>query len=355
MTGSGQPPSSGSPVTRSESRLSAALTELREGAPRLAAGPSRFGGLGIRARTALVRATRHLSTRQELLDEKILAAMASLTFDTSISHRAASSSPVPLDPAAVVDLKTDVGDLFVHADDRVMTPLIAQDGSWEPAEAAFLSQVLRPGDTFVDVGANVGYFSVLGASLVGPSGSVVAVEPEDRNLALLKANLWRNKCSNAVILPLAAGREQGFVPLRLNEENRGDHRTGLPLAPDRLAPEQLRPDRLVPVAALDDLLCGRRVDCIKVDTQGSDHDVVAGFAKVIRASCATVMCEFWPAGMEERGIDPLQIAEQYREAGFTLHLLGEQARLSAVDPPGLVSAARADPTGYVNVVLRLEA
>jgi FkbM family methyltransferase len=345
MTGSESPASSGSSITRSQSQLSEAVTELREGGSRLAGGPSRFGGLGVRARTALVRATRHLTTRQALLDEKILSAMASLAFDTSISHRGASSSPEPLDPSTVVDLKTRVGDLFVHAEDRVMTPLIAQDGSWELAESAFLSQVLRPGDTFVDVGANVGYFSVLGASLVGPSGSVVAVEPEDRNLALLKANLWRNKCANAVVLPLAAGREQGFLPLRFNEENRGDHQTGLPVAPDRL----------VPVAALDDLLIGRRVDCIKIDTQGSDHDVVAGSAQVIRASSATVMCEFWPQGMRARGIDPLQIAEQYREAGFTLRLLGEQASLRAVDPPGLVAAAMIDPIGYVNVVLRLDA
>jgi FkbM family methyltransferase len=257
----------------------------------------------------------------------------------------ANSCPEPLDPATLVDLKTKVGDLFLHAADRVMTPLIAQDGSWEIAESAFLSQVLRPGDTFVDVGANIGYFSVLGASLVGPSGSVVAVEPEDRNLALLKANLWRNKCANAVILPLAAGREQGFLPLRLNEENRGDHRTGLPLAPDQL----------VPVAALDDLLIGRRVDCIKIDTQGSDHDVVAGLAQVIRAGSSTVMCEFWPAGMEERGIDPLQVAEQYRREGFGLYLLGAEASLRAVDPRDLVTAARTDPDGYVNVVLRLDA
>ena len=201
---------------------------------------------------------------------------------------------------------TVVGDLFVHADDRVMTPAIRQDGSWERDEAAFLAQTLRPGDTFLDVGANFGYFSVFGAFLVGSTGSVIAVEPEGRNLQLLKANLWRNSCANAVVLPVAAGREQGFLPLRLNEENRGDHQTGVGAAPDRL----------VPAVRLDDLLAGRRVDCIKVDTQGSDHDVIAGLSRVIRESRSTVLCEFWPEGLDERGIDPLSVAEEYRQAGF---------------------------------------
>jgi FkbM family methyltransferase len=177
---------------------------------------------------------------------------------------------------------------------------------------------------------------------VGPEGTIVAVEPEARNVALLKANLWRNECSNAIVLPIAAGQQTGFLPLRYNEENRGDHQTGL----------GGRIDRLVPAARLDDMLMGRRVDFLKIDTQGSDHNVIAGLSQVIASSSPTILCEFWPQGLTQREVDPMQVARGYQQAGFRLHLLGDQASLRVVEPSELVRLAVGDRSGYVNVVLR---
>lgn len=297
------------------------------------------------ARALMLRGTRHLAVRQSLLDERLVAALASTAFDTSVSQRAASSFPPPLDPAAVSDIHTRIGELFVHADDEVMTPLLRAHGTWEASESAFLERSLRPGDTFVDVGANFGYFSVLGAALVGSAGRVIAVEPEARNVALLKANLWRNRATNAVVVPLAAGRGWGYVPLTFNECNRGDHQVGW----------RDRADRLVPCARLDDLLAGERVDFIKVDTQGVDHDVIAGLCGTFGSASPTILSEFWFTGMQERGIDPGSVAGEYRRLGFTLHLLQEDGSLHAVDSDGVVDAARTHPAGFVNVVLKREA
>jgi hypothetical protein len=103
---------------------------------------------------------------------------------------------------------------------------------------------------------------------------------------------------------------------------------------------------------LDDLLIGRRVDFLKIDTQGSDHDVIAGLAQVIASSSPTILCEFWPEGLAERKVDPLQVARGYQQAGFGLHLLGDRASLRVVEPSELVRLAAGDRSGYVNVVLR---
>ncbi len=77
-------------------------------------------------------------------------------------------------------------------------------GQWEPALTAWLRPRLRPGRTFVDVGANIGYFSLLAARRMGGSGRVVAVEASPETFARLRANLDRNAAGNVRALNVAA-------------------------------------------------------------------------------------------------------------------------------------------------------
>ena len=72
-----------------------------------------------------------------------------------------SLDPPVLSSLDTIDVTSDVGSIYLHRDDEVITPTIATTGCWEPAEADFLRRVLRPGDTFLDVGANIGYFTLL--------------------------------------------------------------------------------------------------------------------------------------------------------------------------------------------------
>ena len=112
----------------------------------------------------------------------------------------------------------------VHAvADVHVSAAIARDGIWEPQETRFLLDTLRPGDVFVDVGANIGYFSLLASRLVGPAGTVLAFEPEAANYALLEANCRRNGCDNVRCFRAALGEENASGTIYLNELNRGDH------------------------------------------------------------------------------------------------------------------------------------
>ena len=242
----------------------------------------------------------------------------------------------------MLDIETDVGPMFVHAEDRVMTPWMSERGDWEPAEARWLRSVIRPGHTVLDVGANVGYFSLLAAGLVGEAGAVISVEPERRNLALLRANLWRNRRPQVTVLPIAASARTGFLPLTLNELNRGDHQVG---RADSAA------ETLVPSAALDDLLTHQTIDVIKVDTQGHDHEVIWGMGETIARTHPVIMCEFWLDGMGDRNVSADDVARIY-EGSFRLQLLDEDGIGRDVDASGLVSGAREAPGRFVNAVLR---
>ncbi len=80
--------------------------------------------------------------------------------------------------------------------DRVMSHYLLEDRAWEPVETEALRQELRRGDVVVDVGANIGYYTILASRLVGEGGKVYAFEPEPDNFAMLQKNLKANGCTN---------------------------------------------------------------------------------------------------------------------------------------------------------------
>ncbi|MGH8164650.1 MAG: FkbM family methyltransferase, partial [Rhodanobacteraceae bacterium] len=95
--------------------------------------------------------------------------------------------------------------------------------SYEPFETSLLTSELRPGMTVVDVGANIGYYTLLFSKLAGDKGRVYAFEPEPQNFALLERNLTRNHRANVTIFNEAASDQSGHSFLYLSTVNHGDH------------------------------------------------------------------------------------------------------------------------------------
>src|SRR5215472_351500 len=127
-----------------------------------------------------------------------------------------------------------------------------------------LRELLRPGDCLLDIGANIGWFTVIGSRLVGHLGRVLAVEPDPFNLRLLKRNLRLNGCNNVEVFPWALGDRPGKATLYRSFNNQGDH---------QLAVHSDRPDYVrVRVTAVDELLkkWHQKIAFIKIDTQGSE-------------------------------------------------------------------------------------
>jgi FkbM family methyltransferase len=166
--------------------------------------------------------------------------------------------------------------MHVHARDQFVSKRILEDGLWEPYETSLLLEFLRPGDVFVDVGANIGYFSVLAASAVGDAGAVFAFEPDADNFRLLQANAALNHqqhCIHAVqgALSDAAGEGRLF----LADDNLGDHQV--------YAGEDDRPSVPITLYHGSDYLQHRlrRLDLLKVDTQGSEFHVITGLMPLL--------------------------------------------------------------------------
>jgi FkbM family methyltransferase len=105
-------------------------------------------------------------------------------------------------------------DARIYCDPRdLIQKMILHFGVWEPDVSRAIEATLGPGDVFVDVGANIGYDSLLASKIVGPSGRVVAIEPSPPTFALLLQNLAANDAGNVRPVRLAVAPEPGTVNL----------------------------------------------------------------------------------------------------------------------------------------------
>src|SRR5258707_10706146 len=120
-------------------------------------------------------------------------------------------------------LPGDLGDVEFRCDLRdALMREACLIGRYEPQETAILQHVLRPGMTFVDVGANWGYFTLAGAFLVGPTGRVVSVEADPRACWTVQSNLDRNAQGNVALHNIAASDAIGTLHLHSYEPRAGE-------------------------------------------------------------------------------------------------------------------------------------
>ncbi len=174
--------------------------------------------------------------------------------------------------------------LAVHGEaDLHVSKTLRETGLWEPYETALLLDALAPGNCFLDVGANIGYFSVLAASRVGASGQVFAFEPEPGNAALLRHSVALNGFDSVVTVCEAALTDTaGEGRLYINPTNYGDHQLHAALADGAHKPEAIS----VPLVVGADWLSGRaaRVDVVKVDVQGAEVQAIQGLLPILHSS-----------------------------------------------------------------------
>jgi FkbM family methyltransferase len=148
-------------------------------------------------------------------------------------------------------------------------------GVYELAPTLLVNAYLRKGDAFVDVGANIGYYALLAAHLVGPEGRVVAFEPVPRLRARLARSVALNEFAHVEIRPEVVGRARGAADLF---EVVGGVNEGLS-STVREAPDALRVRH--PMVPLDEVLANVKVQMMKVDVEGSEDAVFAGAAGVL--------------------------------------------------------------------------
>lgn len=189
----------------------------------------------------------------------------------------------------------------------------------QPGVRGAIERYLAPGDTFIDAGANIGFFTVVGANIVGPSGKVVAVEMIDETAAILRRHIAINRLENVTVVEQALSDQAGkeiiaHLPL--------DHVGQATLLAETLHGARTREIR-VTTTTLDTIAQGlERIDLMKIDLEGAEAMALAG-AQAMLARTRRVIFEARP---DDRGVSAT--VDALRAAGFTISPIDKYNQLA---------------------------
>jgi len=203
--------------------------------------------------------------------------------------------------------------------------------AFEYSTVQALKQVLSPGDTAIDVGANIGYFTLLAGRLVGSRGRVVAFEPNPEMVRRLTGNVALNDYQARVTAhPWALSDVDGPAHLYVPTTGRDD--------PGEASMRRQRgwdgvEEQAVVARRLDDLWDHGAVRLIKLDVEGAELQVLQGAREVIRIHRPHVICEYNPSTAAAFGYEPAALAAFFRDiGGYALHALASRGIVHDVAP-----------------------
>jgi FkbM family methyltransferase len=223
--------------------------------------------------------------------------------------------PIGRVPVGVRRVRLGGDRLYADTLDRWLAALAWSHGLLERPERALIAREVRPGMVSVDVGANIGFHTLLLARAVGPRGVVHALEPDPRNFALLVRAVEGARLRHVRLHQVAAADRGGEMTLHVSTANRGDHRLFGSTRGRQLVP--------VSVITLDELLAEEgRIDFLKIDAQGAEANVLRGLrATLARNPDARVLCELCAPLLREAGADPADVFGPLGAGGRRPHLV----------------------------------
>ena len=224
---------------------------------------------------------------------------------------------------------------------------IMANGIFEPIETHTILALVKRGDRVLDIGANMGYYTVLMAEKVGAQGQVFAVEPNAANLRILHANTlaWQQS-ARVKLMPCALSDTKGAGHLFLSTYNSGMH---------RMYASIVCTDEVEKV----DIVCGDeigfgRIDFIKIDIEGYEPKALRGLASTLQNSPEVkILSEFSPLSLMEAGESPSQLIKWMTGQGFVAMGLQDNKWCLLSTDALLASVERLESLQFVELVKSL--
>jgi FkbM family methyltransferase len=235
--------------------------------------------------------------------------------------------------------------ISVYNKDTSVGAFLRLKGEYEPTNAQAFIDSIQPGDTVVDIGANIGTFTLLAARAVGEQGQVHVFEPDPENLKLLSKNLADNHFQQVHVVPKAVGDRAGSIHLAVEDKDKGGGQittaaTGLE----------------VEMVTLDDYAIAQHIttiDVLKIDIEGAELLALKGAQQILtKSKQTTLFMEINPGASAAFGHSVDDLLELLQSYGFTPRvLIDEHAGGQLVYERALLDNMIRQH-GYVNVVWR---
>lgn len=203
-------------------------------------------------------------------------------------------------------------------------------GSYEPMVTDLVKREIKENNIVLDLGANIGYYTLLFSKLVGDKGKVFAFEPDPENFALLKKNVDMNEIKNVVSEQKACSKKTGKTFL-YRDQSPGRHT--IYNRPDGTKYVQ------VEVTSLDDYFKNfkKNIDFIKMDIQGSEGAVFQGMSSILKKNQKIKMViEFSPWRLKMFDFDPKEFLETVISHGFKIYNINEKLHKIQEDKPEIL-------------------
>jgi FkbM family methyltransferase len=222
--------------------------------------------------------------------------------------------------------------MYARANDRFIGAPIIRGELYEAHIVRELHQLLKPGMAFVDLGANIGYFSLLAAALVGPTGRVMAFEPNLENCELIKLSIRANQFEHAHVHPFAVSDREQDVLLEIYGSNGAIIPEAEAHQRDLTHTQSLDDDEsavkfiLAKAIVLDDFLRDtERIDVIKIDIEGGELRALQGMSALIERHRPVIVSEFAPTMLERQsGVNGEAYLRELHEREYDLHVIGPE-------------------------------
>jgi FkbM family methyltransferase len=193
---------------------------------------------------------------------------------------------------------------------------LMNDGEYEKNTRETIEVILKSGHVFLDVGANEGYFSAIASRLVGDSGKVFAIEPQERLSAIIKENFRLNRVENAKIDSCAISDKAGIAKFNLSPDTNAGS-SGLFKTVRYKVPTQI-----VNTITLHELLDRHGieyVDLMKIDIEGFEYEAILGSQMVFgKHRIKKLILELHPTILRRRGLNPSHITDFLERQSYTI-------------------------------------
>ena len=187
--------------------------------------------------------------------------------------------------------------MYLDEDDSLRLSIF---GVYEPSQTELIKQEVKEGDIVLDIGANIGYYTLIFAKMVGPSGKVYAFEPDPKNFLLLKKNVKINNYDNVVLINKAISDKAEKIKLYFSNNNKASHTIyGSEKDTNFVAIDSIKLDDYFKMNEQD-------ISFVKIDVEGAEYKVLQGMKKLLEKSKNNfkIITEFCPAWLKRGGIDP---------------------------------------------------
>lgn len=204
--------------------------------------------------------------------------------------------------------------IFLDREDSLRLSIV---GVYEPTMVGIFKEKIKKGDTVVDIGGHIGYYTLLAAKLVGEKGKVFSFEPDSTNFELLKKNVGFNGYSNVTIINKAVSEKTNKMKFFLSSNNDAHH---------SLVDNGGSRDIMVDAISIDDYFDKEipKVSVIKMDVEGGEYSAILGALGVIdKNKNVCLFTEFSPEALKRAGRSPKLYLDLLRSHGFKLFNIDE--------------------------------